>query len=178
MKPRILIDKINIDKLRSLKEDILRLDIIIPLLRFIHAENIVDMHGAGEKGVDVYFEHKDIFGHQRRFGIQTKCGDINSKSKPQNNSIMTILNQIEMAFTNGVKFGTSAKGGKIHLDGFFVITNGNVNEGAAEHIGNCRNKYSYVQIIDGGELMEIIKNKEILKKQNIRLINELVLKTK
>ena len=167
MASKITIETINIDRLKGLAEDELRKSILLPLLNYIGAQNVTDMHGSNEKGIDVYFENYDAFGHKRRFGIQLKSKDIICTSTPNKASIVIIVNQIKMAFPRRIKFGTSDKGSDgVHIDGFYVITSGKVNKEAADWIFENRNTYSYIQIIDGGELMEIIKNRDDLKKRN------------
>lgn len=167
MASNITIKTINIDKLKALTEDELRKLVLLPLLNYIGVQNVTDMHGSNEKGIDVYFEIYDSFGHKRRFGIQLKNKDIICTSTPNKASIVIIINQIKMAFQKRIKFGTSDKGNDgVHIDGFYVVTSGKVNKEAADWIFENRNTYSYIQIIDGGELMEIIKNRDELKKKN------------
>ena len=60
---KVDLDNINIDKLRELDEEPLRKNIIIPLLNYIEVQNVVDMHGSREEGIDIYFETFDIFGN-------------------------------------------------------------------------------------------------------------------
>jgi hypothetical protein len=167
MAVKVTINTINIDKLKMLDEDVLRKSILLPLLAHIEVQNIIDMHGSSEKGIDIYFETCDAFGHRRRFGVQIKNKDIVCTSQPNKVSIITIINQIKMTFSRRIKFGTSDKGNDgVHIDGFYVITSGKVIKEAADWIFENRNTYSYIQIVDGGELMEIIKNKDELKRRN------------
>lgn len=167
MAVKITINTINIDKLKTLDENVLRKSVLLPLLTHIEVQNIIDMHDSSEKGIDIYFETCDAFGHRRRFGVQIKNKDIVCTSQPNKASIITIINQIKMAFSRRIKFGTSDKGNDgVHIDGFYVITSGKVSKEAADWIFENRNTYSYIQIVDGSELMEIIKNKDELKRKN------------
>ncbi|MBN3033390.1 MAG: hypothetical protein JW873_04775 [Candidatus Saganbacteria bacterium] len=169
MKKNINLDTINIDILKSIKnEDLLRQKIIIPLLNYIFAEDVKDMHGSAEMGIDVWFENPDIFRHRKRFGVQVKCVDLVCKGKPDKNSnIITIQNQIKMAFSHSFNFGTSSKGSEgVHLDGFYIVTSGKVNKSAAEYIYSNKKEFSYIKIIDAEELMGIISNRETIKNAN------------
>lgn len=167
MAVKVTINTINIDKLKTLNEDALRKSILLPLFAYIEVQNIIDMHGSSEKGIDIYFETCDAFGHRRRFGVQIKNKDIVCTSQPNKVSVITIINQIKMAFSRRIKFGTSDKGNDgVHIDGFYIITSGKVSKEAADWIFENRNTYSYIQIVDGSELMEIIKNKDELKRKN------------
>jgi len=62
---------------------------------------------------------------------------------------------------------TSDRPGEVYIDGFYIITSGNVTSEAVEYIYDNRNKYPNIHIIDGNSLMEIIKNKDYLKQRKI-----------
>lgn len=64
MAPKITIHTINIDKLKALTEKELRKLVMLPLLDYIGVQNVMDLHGSNEKGIDVYFEVYDAFGHK------------------------------------------------------------------------------------------------------------------
>src|SRR3989338_6163261 len=164
MAARVTINTINIDKLKTLNEGVLRRSILLPLLAYIEVQNVIDMHGSHEKGIDIYFETCDGFGHRRRFAVQVKNRDIVCTGRSGGTSVVTIVNQIKLAFSHRIKFGTSDKGNDgVHIDGFYIITSGKVSPEAAEWIYENRNTYGYIQIIDGGEFMEVIKNRDELK---------------
>ena len=161
------LNKINSNKLKSLKENDLRKKVIIPLLNeIIGSECVIDMHGRNEEGIDVYFEANDIFGHRRRFGIQIKKGDIVCKNCPNPKSIMTILYQIESAFSKEIILVDSEHGKiSVNIDGYYIFISGKTNEPAANRIYQKRKAYPFVHIIDGDELLKIIKNRDSLKKR-------------
>lgn len=160
------LDKINIDTLRKLDEPQLR-TVIISLLKYIDAQNITNMHGSKEKGIDVYFETLDIFGNKLRWGIQVKTEDLICSARSSNKNVVTILNQVQMAFSKRIRIMTSDRPGEVYIDGFYIITSGNVTSEAVEYIYDNRNKYPNIHIIDGNSLMEIIKNKDYLKQRKI-----------
>jgi len=164
------LDKISPHKLKTLSEEVLRKDLVIPLLKEIEAQNVTDMHGPSEKGIDVYFETYDIFGHKRRFGMQVKTIDIVQEGQAGKGNIITIMNQIEMAFSNSIVFGTSEKGREeVYIDGFYILTSGKVSPNAARYIREKRNKYPYVYIIDGDETLRIIRNRKFLKRRILEI---------
>jgi len=166
------LNKINIDKLKKLDETQLRRNIIIPLLNYIEAQNVVDMHGSSEEGIDIYFETFDIFGEKLRWGVQVKTVDLILSAQPSNKNIITILNQIQMAFSKRIKIITSDRSGEVYIDGFYVITSGRIKAPAIRYIYNNiynnRNQHNNIHIIDGNRLIEIIKNKDSLKKREVK----------
>lgn len=164
---KIDFDAIDVSSINN--ENMLRKKILIPLLQEIGAENVQDLHGSNEWGIDIYFEHFDIFSHRRRFGVQAKTLDINFTSTPdKDRNILVICNQIEMAFSKSIPLPNS-KSGKIEvsIDGYYVITTKKVIQTAAEFILKKRSKYPYLNIIDGNELQRILENRKILQKKYV-----------
>ena len=164
---RIDLENINIDKLKKLDEKQLRKEILIPLLKYIDAQNVIDMHGSEEEGIDIYFETFDIFGNRLRLGMQVKSVDLVYSARPSNGNLLTILNQIKMAFSKKVRIITSDRSGEVYIDGFYIVTCGRITEPAIRYIYENRNQYPNIHIIDGDRLMEIIKNKDLLKQRKI-----------
>lgn len=161
-----LLGQITAPRLISLSENQLRKQIIIPLLSEIGAENVKDMHGRNEEGIDVYFEYYDIFNHRRRFGIQLKKGDINLRTKPNIDAVLTIINQIKLSFSKEIVF-IDSKMGKTSfiIDGFYVIISGKATGDAIEYILRERKSFPYIQIIEGNGLLEIIQDRKILQQR-------------
>lgn len=170
MKRKLNLDTIDYVKLQKLSEKTLRQNVIIPLLDDIEADNVTDMHGSEEEGIDVYFETNDIFGHKRRFGIQIKKGNIICQNSPSPQSVITILNQIEAAFSKE-NILVDSKQGKIsvHIDGYYIITSGRVNKPAKTRIYQKRKAYPFVHIIQGGELLRIIKDRKFLRRRILEI---------
>ena len=164
---KIDLDNINIDKLKRLDEEQLRKKILIPLLKYIDAQNVIDMHGSGEEGIDIYFETFDIFGNRLRLGMQVKSVDLVYSARPSNRNLLTILHQIKMAFSKKIRVITSDRSGEVYIDGFYIVTCGKITEPAIRYIYENRNQYPNIHIIDGDRLMEIIKNKDLLKQRKI-----------
>ena len=164
---KVDLDNINIDKLRKLNEEQLRKNIIIPLLNYIEVQNVVDMHGSREEGIDIYFETFDIFGDKLRWGVQVKTVNLILGSRPSKGNLLTILNQIKMAFSKKIRVNTSDRSGEVYIDGFYIITSGRITDLAIKYINDNRNQYPNIHLIDGCRLMEIIKNKDSLKQRKV-----------
>ncbi len=167
---RINLNSLSINQLRQSGEPELRKSIIIPLLKQIGAENVIDLHGSNEQGIDVYFEWLDIFSHRRRFGIQIKKGDLVCGSRPdKNRNILTICNQIKMGFLKEVPLSDSRSGRVgVHIDGYYIIISGRANQNAINYIDRERKSFPSIHIIEGEELIRIIKNRKLLNKQGFR----------
>jgi len=125
------------------------------------------MHGSGEEGIDIYFETFDIFGNRLRLGMQVKSVDLVYSARPSNRNLLTILHQIKMAFSKKIRVITSDRSGEVYIDGFYIVTCGKITEPAIRYIYENRNQYPNIHIIDGDRLMEIIKNKDLLKQRKI-----------
>jgi len=166
-------DSLTIDSLRQLKEPELRKNIVIPLLEdYLSAKNVQDLHGNNEYGIDVYFEWNDIFSHSRNFGVQIKTCDLILRcGSDKNRNIQTICNQIKLAFSKKINFADSSNG-KVSktIDGFYIMTSGKTNDPAKNYIYEERKAYSYIHIIEGDELLRIIKNRELLKRSRNKVI--------
>ncbi|MBD3340059.1 MAG: hypothetical protein GF353_13175 [Candidatus Lokiarchaeota archaeon] len=164
---RIDFNLLDVNELRKLSEAELRKLIVIPLLRdYLRAENIIDSCGTNEYGIDVYFEWYDIFSHVRYFGIQIKKGNLIYRNRPDKDpNIITICNQIKSAFSKEIRFADS-NNGRVdkNIDGFYIIISGETNDQTKTYIYQERKSYPYIHIIDGNELLKIIKNRELYKR--------------
>lgn len=168
---KIDMDCLTAEQLGRLPEDSLRRDIIIPLLEEIGAENVIDMHGRNEQGIDVYFEWPDVFGHKRKFGIQVKTRKLGFRSRPDRDAnIQEIMNQIKMAFGKTVVLPDSMHG-KIdaNIDGFYIVTSNEISQQARNYIYEERKAFPYVHIIDGDLFVRILKERKLLKERAINM---------
>lgn len=151
------------ESLGKLSENDFRKKVIIPLLKTIGAENVIDMHGRTEEGIDIYFEYPDVFEHKKRFGIQVKKGNLRYESRKRRGNVLTIVNQIKMGFSKEIKCINPEMGkSSFTIDGFYVIISGDTSSEAVDYILRERKSYPYIHIIDGNDLVKIINNKEIL----------------
>ncbi len=120
------------NRLASLSEQELRTQVVIPILeRTPGLDQITDVHGINERGLDVIFFTVD---HIRRtcYGLQLKRGDI-SGGGSQNRTVKQIIDQLDLAggFRHPVAVHPS---GEYHVERFVVATNGRISGTAREEI--------------------------------------------
>jgi hypothetical protein len=159
----INLDTITKDSLVSLEEVELHLDVIFPLLEDIGFRRITYCHGPDECGIDFHFEMHDFFVRVKYFGISVK------KGKVTKGSAKIILSQLKEAF--GHKFLISSPKTEVYLDGYYVIASGKITAPGKQHILETSRDFPYVDVIDGQELLWIIRNRKSLKDQYISRTN-------
>ncbi len=147
------LNRLTEKELILLTEDDFRKKIVIPLLHDIKAFSIVDLHGINECGLDIFFEQRDIFKRNRCYGIQCKKGNINRSASNIPNSIITICNQIELAFTKEFR---DSENKKVKINGFYLVVSGQINGFAKEYISEKSGKLPYIDFIDGQYLISMI----------------------
>src|SRR3989338_3978142 len=81
-------------QLIKLSEDDLRKGVMIPLLGALGAYKAESMCGPNEKGKDIYFAYKDLFGLYKHCCIFIKKGDVKKSGK---NDIRKMLGNITEA---------------------------------------------------------------------------------
>src|SRR4030042_5490428 len=140
----------------SKKEDFLREE-IIGLLRknkYIE-ERVYPFHGSNEYGIDVMVLKLDMFNRLKAYGIQIKTGDITCSDKGPNNDISKIIGQISVAFGKEFPVGSSAK---YKLDGFYILTDGIINQNARYYISSAQVGFRHLDFIDEQDLEELRAN--------------------
>lgn len=169
-KPSIDIDLLDPTSLKTLSEDDFRQSVIFPLIKELGGEHVLDLHGHNEQGIDIYFEWSDVFSHIRRFGIQLKKGDLICTSQPNaNRNIRTICNQIQMGFSKKLIFADSHNGKTEYtIDGYYVMISGKMNDTASMYIYEQRKVFPYIHILEGEEVLRIIKFRNDRKMKGIR----------
>lgn len=158
------LDSLTLSKLQKLNEKDLRKEIVIPFLKEINAQNVYDTHGSTEFGIDIFFQWFDIFNIQRSYGIQLKAEDIRLDTSKPNKTLMTILQQIELAFNRRIPLIVNKTEAKI--EAFYLITSGKFTSNAKKYILDNAHKCSSIFFIDGEKLTELIKNKNKLEIKN------------
>lgn len=114
-------------------------------------ERVKDCHGSNEYGLDLVILKKDVFGKLRCYGVQLKSGNISCSGKP-NNRIKELIGQLVIAYGRKICVdGTDHK-----LEGFYVITDGNINTYAEEYIKSASVTLRNVYFIDGRSLNEFL----------------------
>jgi len=144
--------KITEKELKDLSENLLRREVIIPVLKDLRSGYIDDTHGQNGCGIDILIKNKDIFGREIYLGVQCKKGDIIKKASGTNRSIETIINQIKEAYKTSF---ISSDCKDIYINGFYVIASGRVNDFARKFI---------YKMSDGQELILIIEDLKNEKK--------------
>ena len=125
-------------------ENQIRKDITKALKRELGEEEVKNIHGSHEYGIDIIFYHKDVFGTKRKYGIQVKFGDIKAREA------ITLLGQLTIAF--GHKYWKD----DTQLDGVYIITNGEFIGGADEYIRSASIGFRNIFTIDGNGLKPFI----------------------
>ncbi len=115
-----------VEKLNSIKyEKDFRKEILIPILKDLGYDNIQDIHGQHEYGVDILFSKINNFGIMEWNGIVAKIGNIN----------LEIGTEISQNFKKMIIQIYQAKGmnhleknyGNVRITRVFVATNGKIN---------------------------------------------------
>lgn len=143
-------------------ENLLRKNIVIPLLRLKGFKNVSDIHGSDEHGRDIVCYLNDYFKNRINFGFQVKARRIHANSsRPNEHNITVIVTQIEEAFRIPF-FDTLANEDKM-IHQLYIITSKIITAEAKRSIvaGSYQNK-RYTHFIDGGQLKEEWINNYIL----------------
>ena len=115
-----------IDKLNSIKyERDFRKEILIPILKDLDYDNIQDIHGQHEYGVDILFSNLNKFGLMEWNGIVAKKGNINIGIGTEiSQNLKKLINQIYQA---KIMNHLEKNYGNVKLTRVFVATNGKIN---------------------------------------------------
>jgi hypothetical protein len=167
----VVIMQMNIrSKIIRLSENNLREIILIPLLNALGAYGVQKFHGSSEKGKDVYFAYKDLFGEHKHCCFFIKIGDIKKSGK---NDIRKMKGHIEEAiqreFINPIDNKIP-----IYIEEFYFVCSGKINQEARDYITDLlrHRQMPNLRIFDIDKLtqaiLELIKRyKSILKKNYI-----------
>jgi hypothetical protein len=138
-----------------MSEEDLRTKIIIPVLtRTPGIEDVTDVHGRNEKGLDVIFFTRDAVG-RHCYGLQLKVDTIGGGGSKREKTVKQIIDQLELAqdFTHPVAVGNA---GKHTIDRFVVATSRTISETARFEIAE-RNRPVPVTFWDGNEIVNRIQ---------------------
>jgi len=120
-KKKELIKKLNLIKY----ERDFRKEILIPILKDLGYDNIQDIHGQHEYGVDILFSNLNKFGLMEWNGIVAKIGNINLDIGTEiSQNLKKIITQIYQAKSMN---HLEKNYGNIKITRIFVATNGKVN---------------------------------------------------
>ena len=141
-------------RLQEMPEQDFRSNIVLPLMRRLGYQQVTDIHGADECGVDGFFTETDKIERKRLIAIQTKRGTINMTSKAAQN-VTTILTQLRTALE--VKIPLLPAKAMCIPDQVWCIISGSINRKATEHIISELNRDSRITFLDGAEIINLIE---------------------
>lgn len=116
-----LIKKLNLIKY----ERDFRKEILIPILKYLGYDNIQDIHGPHEYGVDILFSNLNQFGLMEWNGIVAKIDDINLEVGTElSQNLKKIFIQIYQAKSMN---HLEKNYGNVKINRVFIATNGKIN---------------------------------------------------
>jgi hypothetical protein len=134
-------------------ENLLRKNVIIPLLRLKGFRNVSDIHGSDEHGRDLVCFLNDRFGNRINFAFQIKAKKIHGNANRQSGGITSILNQIQEAFDTPFNDPLANEPMRVHI--MYVVTSKEISAQAKTTIVHGERPYKkYIHFIDGGQLKE------------------------
>lgn len=127
-------EELNI-KINSIKnEQDFRMEILIPILKDLVYDNIQDIHGQHEYGVDILFSNQNKFNLMEWNGIVAKIGNINKKEGVKlSQKLKDIFDQIYEAFNME---HLEKNYGDVKITRVFIATNGVINYHAKKALQN------------------------------------------
>lgn len=126
------------DRLSALSEDEFRKAVLIPLLAETDGiDQVTDVHGTSERGLDIVFCTSDPVRKQIWYGLQLKKGDI-SGGGSRKQTVQEIITQLGLAsgFRHKVAVG---KAGEYAMDIYIVACSGKISQTAREEIATRMN---------------------------------------
>jgi len=145
--------------IKKLKENDLRIKVVIPTLSALGIFKVEDWHGRNEQGKDVYFAYQDPFGDYKHCCCFIKSGDITKSGKTDIKKMEPQLKEaVVTKFVNPIDNKTETKTEEI-----YILCNGQINKDAKEYIFQMISAHSMpnIRIIDGDKLVKIIMEKII-----------------
>lgn len=147
--------KEKLEILKKLDEKQLRKEVLIPLFEKMGFRDVIEYHGTIEKGKDIIFNEKDVFGEKVFTGVVVKKGDITGSAS--SGGAMVVLNQIEQTFDEAYTDKYSLK--EPIIDRCIVVTSGCIRQHAIESIkGRIKrtNLDKLVKFFDGSKLVDLL----------------------
>ena len=138
------------ERLRSLYENDLRTEVILPILaKTPGVQQVTDVHGTNEKGLDVIFCTVDAI-RKTWYGLQLKRGDISGGGTGKR-TVKEVVDQLELAVDYRHPVSTPPSG-RYQMERFIVATSGRISNNAREEIAD-RVKPIVVEFWDLAELV-------------------------
>lgn len=142
-------------QIAELLEDDFRQMILIPIIDASGAYKVLDWHGRGERGKDVYFAYRNMFGELKHCCIFAKVGTI---TKSGRNDIRKMKEAMEEAlfteFDSPIDNSPQAR-----IEEFYFATNGEVNDDARTYISDLfkANRFPNFKIYDIDWVVDVVR---------------------
>jgi hypothetical protein len=151
--------RLVLGKIRSLNEDQLIKEVLIPLFRKMQfAVKMIPHHGPNEFGRDLHFYKLNDFGRRIYYAAQVKAVDIPTNSRKIEGNAAAIANQLEMALlSETIDEGDNVRKG---IDNVILVTSRQVNYHASEYL-NKKFRNRQLTILDGQAISELIAKYKI-----------------
>ncbi len=147
------------DSIHGYREDDLRSEVVIPLLKAMGYHDVEHYHGqSGELGKDVTAWRVNDLGNRRNLVVVVKAGNITGQAARSPRSAGEVATQIRQAF--GSPFLDKADGIQQRANDCWVLTNGTISKEARAAIGaelSSSNLNVAVQFIDGERLWGLVE---------------------
>ena len=145
---------ISIERLRTLKEDRLRTDVLIPLFRALGYHDVVHNHGAQERGKDITMWKPDPLLGRENFGVVAKAGPISGRTAGKG-SAGEVISQIQQCLRS--PFTDPITGQNQIVKTCIVVTNGTIREESITAIRSAIGELiHHVRFIDGETLAQAV----------------------
>lgn len=143
----------------KLKENNLRMEVVIPTLQVLGIYKVEDWHGSNEQGKDLYFAYEDPFGDYKHCCCFIKAGNITKSGKTDIRKMEGQLKEAMVTkFINPIDNKSETK-----IEELYILCNGHINREAKGYIHEMIYAHSMpnVRIIDLEKLIKIITKKII-----------------
>lgn len=161
----------NIKDYRSMNEDQLCKDVIIPLLKQMRFQDVTYTHGgAGEQGKDIVCWKRDEIGVRKNYAVVAKAVALTGKAKVAKGTAGEVSMQIQQAF--GKDYLDPVSGLPQSINECWVITNQTISKEAEEAIQSSLNPSTlarHVTFINGDKLWELVEKHLVLETVQQRL---------
>lgn len=140
--------------LESLDEAAFRSEVLIPLLKKLHYQNVRETHGREEFGKDIIFTSSTPLG-DNYYAVVAKVGDISGAASGKGN-LATIREQINMAFD--IEIDDVSNGERHRVNTVYVWTSGNIsNQAQRQIVHSLSDKYRNVNFKDGTITLSLLE---------------------
>jgi Restriction endonuclease len=146
--------------IQNMNEDELRKQVLIPLLKAMKFNNVVETHGAGEKGKDIVCWKPDELGARVNYAIVAKAARLSGKVSGHRGSVNEVHMQIQQCF--GTPFVDTIHGSEQQVHRVWVISNRPSTSEAVESLKSSLTPHELernISIIDGDMLWDLVKKK-------------------